>query len=60
MITTKKLIFTVEVAMRDVPLFSNELHTIEEIKDEMYAHLQQLYPQQMLVGGDAKLERIGV
>jgi len=43
MIKTKKFIFTVEVAMRDVPLFSNELHTIEEIKDEMYAHLQQLY-----------------
>jgi hypothetical protein len=60
MIKHRKLIFTVEVAMRDVPIFNDELHTIEEIKDEMYAHLQQSYPQQMLVGGDAKLELLEI
>jgi hypothetical protein len=32
----------------------------DEIKDEMYAHLQQLYPQQMLVGGDEKLELLEI
>ena len=59
MIKSRKLIFSVNVAMRDVPLFKDELHTIEAIKDEMYFHLQQLYPQQMLLDGNAKLELIG-
>ena len=56
MIKHKKLIFTVDVAMKDAPIFRNEVKAIEEIKNQMYFHLQQLYPLQMLVDGNEKLE----
>jgi hypothetical protein len=56
MIKNRKIIFSVSVAMRDVPLFNNKEKIQEEIKQALSTHLINLYPLQMIVDNDAELE----
>jgi len=53
MIINKKIVFTVSIAFRDVPLFTNISEVEAGIKEQFCLHLQQLYPNQMIIDTDA-------
>ncbi len=55
MIEVKTLTFTVSVAMRDTPIMKKTSLT-EDLKGEIEEYLRQLYPMQMILSDDAKLE----
>lgn len=58
MINFKKITFTANVAIRDNN-FVNSLEFVKDVKDELENQLRQMYPMQMIVSDDCKLEIIG-
>lgn len=56
MIKNRKMLFSVSVAMKDVPLFANKQKIEEEIKQQLFTCLTNLYPLQMIVDNDAELD----